>query len=427
MRIGNRLLTPVPSNSFTPVNQHGIPGQPVPVPAPQPQMPNPMIPATSFSVLPTPNPQSVFAGNGTPLTSGGNYAGPQPTPAVIPSNYAQAPGALVAPGMPNMPIVRASGGYPGQDEHATPNDMEKFTGGVNIPPGMVEAWTSILEIGLRMGADIVTGPFQPYLQPVIYPWDIGTSTLAATTTSLGNIVTVDGETFLGGFIGGQFNSSGVYVNNPSRWNVRLGDRYYFAIEQDQSSSTLQGVGEEVFGDNLNHIAIFPSDSYISKTQNVSLDVRNEGGNAYVHKGLLLAYGRTPVEEDYMAMKWESNPRFWVFRSGAFTNTAGPAVTTFSSPVRIFGIRMKAEPTAGSATTTAVRVKIRTSRRFDILKGFCVDQLLCGQYNQRTLVFTNPVYLPAGGSIQVSWSNDLPNSPGALAHNVVLIGQEAKGR
>lgn len=423
--IGGRTLTPVAAQNLVPASDGAGP-QAAP-PPPPPQVVTSLTPATSFSVLPTPNPQSVFTGPYPMLTPGGNVATQPATPATMPSNYPPSGGPYINTPRFGIPVVRGPENwrdqYPTERENAEPSNIEKFTGGLDVPPGMVEAWTSILEIGMRMGAQIVTGPFQPYLQPILYPWDPGS--IAATTTSNGNIATVDGETFLGGFIGGQFNTSGVYVNNPSRWNVRLGDRYYFAIEQDQSSSTLIGVGEEIFGDNLNQLAMFPTNAYIGRTQNVSLDVRNEGGTGYNHRGILLCYARTPVEEDYLSMRWEANPRFWVFRSGAFTNSTGPQVVTFSTPVRIFGISMKAEPTAGSATTTAVRVKIRTSRRFDITKGFCVDQLMCGQYNQRRLVFTNPIYLPAGGSIQVSWSNDLPTSPSSLSHNVVLLGQEAK--
>lgn len=296
---------------------------------------------------------------------------------------------------------------------------------MNADLGRLLAAFARLEQALRVSADGFISPMQPNLQTQVAAVDVGS--VAGTTTVLGTQVSFDSEVFLQGFIGGQFvTTSGVYANNPTRWQVRRSDKLNFGVEFDGSTSSLIGFGEEVFGNYLDRWFEFPTPLPILMSDIVMTDVRNEGGTTYNHIGALLLSTRYPVQ-DY-PFRFSPNPRVVVFRSGSFTSSAGPQIYTFRNPAKIVALRGHAEPTAGSITTTAVRLNLRTSGNFQLTLGQnsgVVDQLLFGVNNQRTFVLPHPIYMPAGSSLQCSWANNIDSSPASMAHNVAAIFQEAR--
>lgn len=290
---------------------------------------------------------------------------------------------------------------------------------------VLEVALARIEQALRLNASAMPGPLQPNLQTQVAAFDIGS--VAGTTTVLGTQVSFDAEVYLQAFIGGQFvTTTAVYANNPTRWQLRRTDKMFFAVEFDGSTSSLIGMGEEVFGNNLDHWFEFPNPLPILLSDILMVDVRNEGATTYNTIGALMFATRYPTQDP--GFNFAPNPRVAVFRSGAFTNNAGPQIYTFRNPARIVGFRGHAEPTAGSATTTAVRINLRTSQNFQITLGQnsgVVDQLLFGVNNQRTWFLTHPIYMPAGSSLQCSWANNIDSSPASLSHNVAAIFQEAR--
>lgn len=357
----------------------------------------------------------------------------------ITAGPASGSGLVTAPGMvvnspmrygmnPNIPrhppILRAALFEAARNPGEQAKKMVEAIVNLQHQANVLEGFMGMIEFALRLGSNVIPGPFQPDLIPVIVPFDIG----VLGATSNGQVSqTIDADAYFQGWVAAQFDpTAGLYVFNPTRWNIRRGENFFFVSEHDTSVSALIGVGDEGFGDNIDNIIAWPSPQYFQHADQLTLQARNEGANAtYKYQGAAFFAVRAPQEEDYNSIRWNADPLVKVFRSGAFTGGGPTKVATFREPVRIFAIRANAESTAGSNTLTPVRFQMRNSRRYGVMDGYVADHLLTGVNNQRTLVLSTPLYLPANGSLAVQWNNDIPTTPGALSHNVSVIYQQAR--